>query len=383
MDDLRTMRVRATLGVSQATELVRGFRATPSAPIGSDPCLAEILRTTDGGKTWNYNEPHPSALIYLDVTGYANNVVVSGVMGEAFSINGGDSFNSSIGGGTAQCVRNVGPRSNPDALAAVGEFGLFTSKNGVAISSDGGIIFEAYDAGLSMDARYGAFPSTSVWYITAGDWPESNDDKAPTNDNMAPTNDNMAHDIVFSRTPRLHVRRHGKGYKTFVTPSAATNNTIFECQVTVSRDSGKTWTTVYQNLGDFYPNGIACQDEDNCCFVGESDGGPSPGARIHCTNDGGSSWNQTLFLSGPSNSLMDIRITGTAGEYWAVGGNLVSELDANATFWHSTNNGASWTLDSTISGSYATAVDCLDSGDCWATTLQPLFQTASVARNNQ
>merc|ERR1712146_490189 len=70
----------------------------------------------------------------------------------------------------------------------------------------------------------------------------------------------------------------------------------------------------------------------------------------------------------------DITATGTAGEYWAVGGTL-SSLDANATFYHSTNSGNSWTLDSTISGSYA---PCVDSKHCWATTLQVL-QTSSVA----
>merc|ERR1712146_485712 len=81
---------------------------------------------------------------------------------------------------------------------------------------------------------------------------------------------------------------------------------------------------------------------------------------------------------GPQNSLLDITATGTAGEYWAVGGTL-SSLDANATFYHSTNSGNSWTLDPTISGSYASAVDCVDSKHCWATTLQVFLQTSSVA----
>merc|ERR1712146_811807 len=83
-----------------------------------------------------------------------------------------------------------------------------------------------------------------------------------------------------------------------------------------------------------------------------------------CTNDAGANWNRTLFLPGPQNSLLDITATGTAGEYWAVGGTL-SSLDANATFLHST-----------ISGSYASAVDCVDSKHCWATTLQVFLQTS-------
>jgi hypothetical protein len=44
---------------------------------------------------------------------------------------------------------------------------------GAAISVDGGATFKAYDAKLTCDARYGAFPTDDIWYVAAGDWPSN------------------------------------------------------------------------------------------------------------------------------------------------------------------------------------------------------------------
>ncbi|KAA0169532.1 hypothetical protein FNF28_01977 [Cafeteria roenbergensis] len=340
------------------TDATTGF-----LPADENGAGAEIVKSTDGGKTWTTNEPHQGGLLFLDVAGYGENIVVAGALGEEYSIDGGAYFNTSLGGGSGQCVRAVGARGNPDAIAVVGEFGLFNPKNGVAMSTDGGAIFTTFDAKLFTDARYGAFPSAKTWYISAGNWPEANDDK-PSNDDFAPKNDDFSDaPSTITRTPRFELRKTAKGgYKPYVRlpgrdAMVTGNETIFQAQISLSTDAGKTWNSVFENKGDFYANGIACIDDNNCCFVGEADAGAAAGARIHCTNDAGANWNRTLFLPGPQNSLLDITATGTAGEYWAVGGTL-SSLDANATFYHSTNSGNSWTLDSTISGSYASAVDC-------------------------
>jgi hypothetical protein len=39
---------------------------------------------------------------------------------------------------------------------------------------DGGKTFKTYNAQLTTDARYGAFPSDTTWYIAAGNWPNDN-----------------------------------------------------------------------------------------------------------------------------------------------------------------------------------------------------------------
>lgn len=337
-----------------------------------------------------YLAQHQGGFLFLDVAGYAENIVVSGVFGEEYSTDGGNQFNESLGGGQGQCVRAMGPRSAPTGLAVVGTFGLIDPKDGIAVSTDGGVVFTAYDAQLFTDARYGAFPSSTSWYVSAGNWPESNDDNNGKNNDPFSNNDNNVpvdgRPSVIRRTPRFELRLNDNGgYSPYVRlpgrdERVTSNDTIFEAQISVSHDGGSTWKSVFENKGDFYANGIACLSNTDCCFVGEADAGPTPGARIYCTNDGGGSWNRTMFLDGADNSLLDITTTGTAGEYWAVGG-TISALSSTATFYHSTDSGASWTLDSSIDGSYASAVDCVDSAHCWATTLQVLLQTSSVASN--
>ena len=38
---------------------------------------------------------------------------------------------------------------------------------GVGISTDGGALFKTYDAKLTTEARYGAFPATNTWCVPA------------------------------------------------------------------------------------------------------------------------------------------------------------------------------------------------------------------------
>jgi hypothetical protein len=74
-------------------------------------------------------------------------------------------------------------------------------------------------------------------------------------------------------------------------------------------------------------NAIDCQpsNADWCCAVGEADSdSPVAGARIHCTQDGGASWNRTFFMPASASSgysLMEIKYA-TDNDVWAVGGEL-------------------------------------------------------------
>ena len=42
---------------------------------------------------------------------------------------------------------------------------------GVGFSVDGGATFKAFDANLTTIDRYGAFPTDTTWYVSAGNWP--------------------------------------------------------------------------------------------------------------------------------------------------------------------------------------------------------------------
>jgi photosystem II stability/assembly factor-like uncharacterized protein len=360
-------------------------------PADENGAGAEILKSTDGGKTWATNEPHQGGFMFLDVAGYSNVVVVAGVFGEEFSDDSGAHFNTSIGGGQGQCVRAIGDHSNPDGIGVAGEFGLISPKNGVAVSFDGGISFTAHDAGLKTDSRYAAFVNSDVWYVTAGEWPDegNDDDNSPSNDDNPFNDDDMPSEYEHYLTARFSVRSDRQGRMrphlkaprvTSLRGALSGSNTTYMAQVTMTTDGGKTWNTVFEQDGSYYPNGIACTSSAQCCFVAEADSGADAGSRIFCTYDNGAKWNQTLFNAGPTNSLMDITAVSNT-EYWAAGGQIGGATLA-AEFWHSTDAGQTWTKEASLDGNYATSIDCPDAQHCWATTVDT-FQQSSIAAYGQ
>lgn len=64
-------------------------------------------------------------------------VVVSSILGEYYSEDGGKSFKKSLGGGLSQNVRHIG--ESADGIAKYGCAGTFFGKDGVALSDNGGI----------------------------------------------------------------------------------------------------------------------------------------------------------------------------------------------------------------------------------------------------
>lgn len=131
-------------------------------------------------------------------------------------------------------------------------------------------------------------------------------------------------------------------------------------------DGGKTWSTVFSKMGEFYFNGIDCWDAMNCAAVGEADSGSAPGARIYVTSDGGKTWERTMFNAGAENSIMAIKYI-SATELWASGGAMVSGIPGH--FHHSTDGGKTWTMD-TVPGAYGTSLSFAN-GHGYATIMQP------------
>jgi hypothetical protein len=267
-------------------------------------------------------------------------------------------------------------------FVAAGDFGLLSPVSGVAVSTDAGITFTAYSANLQTDARYVAAPSTTTMYLSAGNWPESNNDDTSSSSNDPFSNDNFNKDGEVTkfvpRTSRFGVaQRGGRLVPQLRTgPAPYGNSSEFMVQLSKSTDGGKTWTSLFLQENTWYGNGITCWDEEHCCVVGEADAGNVPGSRIWCTQNG-TVFTQTLFNSGAEYSLIDIAaVPGSTGEAWAVGGNMETNT---ALFYHTTNYGASWNQNGSIAGQYASSVDCVDSTHCWSTLLDVTTQEASVA----
>lgn len=325
-----------------------------------------ILKTTNGGVDWNMCPASfgPDILL-LDCDAADETIVVSSVFGELYSDDGGNSFTQSVGGGQSQSVRFLGKDGSGGKKFGVAGTFQFGKKQGCAISTDGGKKFTPYDAGLFTFARYGAYPTDTTWYISAGQWPSSNPQAEPKRRNEFM---NAKGKVPRHFTPTLKVG-DGDGYM---------------AQIVKTTDGGKTFKTVFAENGTFYFNAIDCSpnNENFCCATGEATGTSQSGARIHCTYDGGQTWNRTFWspeTSGHGYSIMEIRWV-TETDIWAVGGELAS-IAPSAWFLQSTDGGKTWEHNvKPIFGYYGFGLSMVDADHGFAAVDDLITQMSGVAK---
>jgi len=210
-------------------------------------------------------------------------------------------------------------------------------EDGVAISSNSGATFDFINiTELETDSRYGAYPTTSVWYISAGQWP----DNGKAEPDVHYLNKRVS---INTRTHKHTI--HNK------TTSAAPSDDGWAAQIVKTTDGGKTWSSVYYSTGQFYFNQIACGSASHCCAVGEADTSSAPGIRILCTWDAGTTWTTTLRMNDGDMSIMAIEFQSDQ-EAWAAGGNMQT---FDGFFWHTLDGGKTWQAD-TVSGVYGTDI---------------------------
>jgi len=322
---------------------------------------AGVKVTTDGGQTWTHGTPTKYSSLLMDAAYVGKNAVIGGTFDTQYSNDGGLTFNVSKGdkllGQNCEALRGL---TDDQFFGITG--GDITGKNGVGISTDGGKSVKMINITEAQTIpRYGAFPSRKVWYISAGQFPSS---KTSTH---TPS-------FVFELTRRVHYHIDpATGHKSVKLQYAdaskpATPNEDWAGQILKTADGGATWTSQFWTT-DFYFNGIDCEDENKCCAVGESDSGSAPGARIYCTTDG-ATWAQAYFAPGAVHSLLGIRsVLGSAGEWFAGGGDLYNQLNITGTFPHSTDGGKTWTVE-TLKKVYVTDLSIVDSSHGWASTLE-------------
>jgi photosystem II stability/assembly factor-like uncharacterized protein len=342
---IKTENLATVLIGVQFTDANTGFLAADVD--GEGPA---ILKTTDGATSWNEAPHSGSAMMFLDITmGSGQNGVVSGigllgiVPGMEYTLNG-NTWNASV-----DLELDSECQSTEDIAGMVGGFGLagqYGDANGVAISIDHGATYDHVACNLndSYPTRYGSFPSPSTWYLTAGMWPDSTGRtvRTPTTTTRKLSQKvSLEYNHVTGRT--RHILNKNRSFDK--NPS----NDGYTAAITKTTDSGKTWTTVYVDNGNFYFNAISCPNVNTCWAVGESeDDSPNPGSRILYTGDGGKTWTVQLYNKGGAYSLMAIRfVTGLEG--WAAGG----LMDATFTgqFFHTVDGGKTWTLQK-VAGEY-------------------------------
>jgi len=340
----------------------------------------EILHTVDGGHTWNSTQGNlNNDLLLFDCECSENTVIVTAVFNELYSKDDGRTFNDSLGGGHSQSIRYIATDNDGERFGCANSFFGY---GGAAITHDGGVLFEQRPAPeLFTFARYGAYPSENTWYITAGEFPQQEQDD-DQDDLPAALRARLPGDKMAARGRKSVFQDEFGRWRKDIGAHRLQNTTgSYKAQLIKTVDGGKTWKTQFAQNDTFYFNGIDCTSETHCCAVGESMDLPFDGAGIWCTHDG-ETWNRT-FYSQDSNiggfSLIDIRFA-NENLGWAVGGEL-GELAPKAYFVETRDGGKTWDPYAHVFwGYYGLGIEVVNEKVAYAALDDTVTQQSGVAK---
>jgi len=283
----------------------------------------------------------------------SGSAVVNGLFGSQFTTDG-TNFKNSLGGGGGQCVANFGES----------DYAL-VSQNAVKISTNGGFTFKKYKVSgianqTNYPARYGAFPSSDVWYLSAGTWPNTENDE----------NENI----------KMLTERHGVSTETGdlffdfeQKEKTGTGPTQYYGAILKTEDGGTTWTKVFEMPANTaYFNQISCSTESHCVAVAEGHNSAHPGAYIYVTTDGGKTWDQTHAATAHGSGMTGCYVL-DENEVWAMGASPHG-IFGQADCLHSMDGGKTWTASS-VTGVAGLFLDCFDKTSCYASAINSLQQS--------
>lgn len=334
---------------------------TGYAGAGSNGVGAQIVKSEDSGVTWNPVWPTgPNATAFniflASVVKSNTSAVVAGALFRTYTTDG-NTFQGSTNG-LMSPAQGGSIMANGD-YALVGPQG---SQNGYATSTDGKT-WTPVDIGVNASlfpARYGSFPDSQNFYVTAGLFPNTG---AGLN---APGSRRVTHRVaVDNEGSEMHVGDNVQGNGP--TDCKTDPGNCFSASIVKSSDGGKTWRKVFEDINtghNIYPNGIDCISAEHCVAVLEGDT-----ARILVTTDGGETWNETMHDTDSASSLMAVHMISDK-EVWVSGGHM-DQADFEGRFWHSTDGGMTWVKEA-IPDLYIISFDMIsaDSGFAVALTLQ-------------
>ncbi len=105
----------------------------------------------------------------------------------------------------------------------------------------------------------------------------------------------------------------------------------------------------------YYFNEISCSDENTCIAVAEgyNNDMTAPYAGVFMTTDGGANWKAT-WESNTTQGMMATKMISDTEAWFACS---PEQRSIASDFYHTTDGGASWTLEQTLSGCYAMDMD--------------------------
>jgi len=343
----------------------------------ADGVGSEVLYTSDAGAHWRRAKEGGSTLLFLDIamnskkSGVVSGVGILTISGTEYTTNGTVFMPSKEIALESESQSVEGIVGMPLGYGVTGQYG---PKNGVALTTDGGQTFKMYDCGLSNETyltRYGAFPSATTWYLSAGVWPSNLEHRARgRREGFRQLTERISihMDPVTGQAKPVFDFGAARRQKDTIRRNPTDSNNGYYCAIAKTNDGGQTWKQVFNNVNNYYPNGISCPTVNDCWFVAES-AGPSdnPGARIIATNNGGKTWKVQWHSTDPGYSLMAINmISNTEG--WAAGGVLERTIDGE--WMHTIDGGKTW-INNTLQGVYGNDMSFVMTGKSsyvgWAT----------------
>lgn len=270
--------------------------------------------------------------------------------------------------GVSQAIYSWG--SDGESIALVGGFDVPNPDgkaplqvDGVAYSTDSGASFSVSGDVEGGDARYGAFPTPSTWYVTQGMWAESEQEalvKKLSGDNYRWENKkDPAYISAYHRlNSRLKMHKTGKLELDLSRPVKSMNTTTgWWGAISKTTDGGKTWKQVFLTNPDtdyIYFNQISCFSEDNCMAVAEGqDAEGNDLVAVYATRDGGATWTKTF--SPAIMSLMGC-VAVNDKEGW-ISGVTMSGRTMEGQFFKTVDGGKTFDLVQSLSNCYPMDLD--------------------------
>jgi len=342
---------------------------------------AQVLWTVDGGAKWGPVYQYDSARMYSGCAAQ-NSPNQSAVVADIFSFQYTDTTAFDFedawvpGGFKSQTVDVFGNgfTGDGDSYASVG-MRWEDASNGVMVSHDQGKSFDFFNITvLRTWARYGAFPSANVWYVTAGHWP--NDNAPPLSTAKGQEEYAFSSAITYKRHPttkNLYPELSRGSSKEHHEETPETDGVIpppgWNAEIVKTTDGGNTWVSQFWNTSHYYFNQITCSDENHCVAVAESQWKPGKGRPktsgiwIFQTTDG-STWKEVFFQEADFMSIFGVTYV-SPQVVWACGCDLGSD-PLFGFFWVSRDGGTTWKHEQSVKDVYPVQMSFLDPEHAWA-----------------
>lgn len=360
IDETSADLVMMGLGAADATHAV----AATSSQTGAEPSFY----SEDAGWTKTTNSPN-GALMDMAATAGNDVAVYSTFSGPYTSTDQGASWvNNGVAYGVSQSVNVFDGTSFGVVGAGMLSKETGGSFNGILLSTDGrGAEWTAYPTDAEYP-RYGAFPSTSTWYMTCGSWPNTQLAEGKNNTFL-----HAAPHVPggFALSEGIRVGRDGLAHHPADSGAGSASVGYFG-EIWKTADAGETWTKVYASKATdaYYFNAISCSSDDHCVAVAEGTGASDVSASgsateryvmAMLTTDGGATW-ERVFESYDYQASMAVTLT-SATEGWMSPSryaNPDSPLGVATDFLFTTDGGATWAVNQTLDSCISTYLDNAD-----------------------